>query len=158
MTYGLEEALDLGDGTAGGLRSMSKDTWAIIGAMGMFGAIIVSLGAVGINQIGSRIDDLRNDMIIGFDLLDSRFDDLDGDVDNLRTDVRPDERPAAQRRDRVQQGRPAAADPRAGRHPRSREHRITPARGARPRAHRSPSVDGRAATYGLFAGGGEILR
>ncbi len=95
MTYGLEEALDLGDGTAGGLRSMSKDTWAIIGAMGMFGATLVSLGAVGINQIGSRIDDLRNDMNSGFGVLDSqfeeldsRFEDLDGDVDNLRSDVR----------------------------------------------------------------------
>ena len=68
---------------------MSTDTWVIIGAMGVGGAIIVSLGVVGLGQLGiGRLDDLRNDMIIGFDLLDRRVEDLDGDVANLRTDVR----------------------------------------------------------------------
>ena len=64
---------------------MSNDTWVIIGAMGVGGAILVSLGVVGLNQIGigPRLDDLRNDMIVGFDLLDSRVEDLDGDVANL---------------------------------------------------------------------------
>ena len=58
---------------------MSKDTWAIIGAMGIFGATLVGLGAVGFNQIGSRLDDLRNDMNV---------DNLRTDIRELRTDVR----------------------------------------------------------------------
>ena len=60
---------------------MTKDTWAIIGTMTMIGAIIVSLGAIGINQLGTRIDDVRTDV-------NRQLDDLNGDVENLRTDVR----------------------------------------------------------------------
>ena len=63
---------------------MTKDTWAIIGTMVTIGSIIVALGAIAINQnsqLNTRISDLRDEMNI-------RFTDLDGDVDNLRTDVR----------------------------------------------------------------------
>ena len=60
---------------------MTKDTWAIIGTMTMIGAIIVSLEAIGINQLGTRIDDVRTDV-------NRQLDDLNGDVENLRTDVR----------------------------------------------------------------------
>ena len=47
----------------------------------MIGAIIVILGAVGINQLATRIDDVRTDV-------NRQLDDLDGDVENLRSDVR----------------------------------------------------------------------
>ena len=63
---------------------MTRDTWAIIGTMVTIGSIIVALGAIAINQnsqLNTRISDLRDEMNI-------RFTDLDGDVDNLRTDVR----------------------------------------------------------------------
>ena len=46
---------------------MTNETWAIIGTMAMIGAIIVSLGAVDINQLSSRMDDLRTDINRQFD-------------------------------------------------------------------------------------------
>ena len=63
---------------------MTRDTWAIIGTTVTIGSIIVALGAIAINQnseLNTRISDLREEMNI-------RLADLDGDVDNLRTDVR----------------------------------------------------------------------
>ena len=85
---------------------MTTDTWAIIGTMVTIGNIIVALGAIAINQnsqLNTRISDLRAEMNI-------RFTGLEGDVDNLRTDVRQMGESPPGCRDRVRQGRPAAAD------------------------------------------------
>jgi uncharacterized membrane-anchored protein YhcB (DUF1043 family) len=70
---------------------MTKDTWAIIGTMVTIGSIIAALGGIAINQnsqlntrindVNTRIGDLRAEM-------NTRFSDLDGDVGNLRSDVR----------------------------------------------------------------------
>lgn len=63
---------------------MMTDTWAIIGTMVTIGSIIVALGAIAINQnsqLNTRISDLRAEMNI-------RFTDIEGDIGNLRTDVR----------------------------------------------------------------------
>ena len=63
---------------------MTTDTWAIIGTMVTIGSIIVALGAIAINQnsqLNTRISDLRAEMNI-------RFTDIEGDIGNLRTDVR----------------------------------------------------------------------
>ena len=67
---------------------MTKDTWAIIGTIE---GIVVVHGGILINQnmqlntrindVNTRIGDLRAGM-------NTRFTDLDGDVGNLRTDVR----------------------------------------------------------------------
>ena len=60
---------------------MTKDAWAIIGTMMVIGAIIVSLGAVGINQLETRIEDLRTDANRG-------IDDVRQNVASLATEVR----------------------------------------------------------------------
>ena len=74
---------------------MTKDTWAIIGTMVTIGSIIVALGAIAINQnseLHRRVNDLNDDLNsrIGYlrAEMNTRFTDLDGDVGNLRTDVR----------------------------------------------------------------------
>ena len=63
---------------------MTRDIWAIIGTMVTIGSIIVALGAIAVNQNSqrhTRISDLRNEM-------NTRFNNLEGNVDNVRTDVR----------------------------------------------------------------------
>ena len=66
------------------MRTVTTDTWAIIATMVTIGSIIVALGAISINQnsqLNTRISDLRAEMNI-------RFTDLEGDIGNLRSDVR----------------------------------------------------------------------
>ena len=111
----------------------------IIGTGVALGALLIGLV---MNQ-NLRIDDLRGDLT---GQIDDLRGDLTGQIDDLRGDLtgqidrRQDRHSryayaAAKRRDRLRQGRPAAADARARDHTGSRTSRIAAKRRARSTLH-----------------------